>query len=144
MKESFEAKSHITVKAPPETVWKALVTPAQVKKYMMGADVSSDWKVGSPLVYTGTYQGKPFEEKGVIKKIEPGKMLQATYFSTASGKEDKPENYHLVTWQLAAKDGGTEVSVTQDGVATEKGIAASEQNWNGVLQGLKKTVEGSA
>ncbi len=54
----------------------------------MGADVKSDWKVGSSLTYTGEYQGKPYEEKGIIKKIEPEKVLQATHFSKGSGKED--------------------------------------------------------
>ena len=144
MKEELAATSQITVHASPQAVWKALVSPAQVKQYMMGADVSSEWKVGSPLVYTGTYQGKRFEEKGVIKQIEPGKVLQATHFSTTSGKEDKPENYHLVTWRLAEKNGETIVSVTQDGIPNEKGLETSKQNWNGVLQGLKKTVEGKA
>jgi hypothetical protein len=31
----------------------SLTKPELVKKYMMGADVKSDWKVGSPLTYTG-------------------------------------------------------------------------------------------
>ena len=110
MKEELMTTVQITVHASPQAVWKALVSPAQVKLGMMGADVSSEWKVGSPLVYTGTYQGKRFEEKGVIKQIEPGKVLQATHFSTTSGKEDKPENYHLVTWRLAEKNGNVSAS----------------------------------
>ena len=136
------AKTQITVHAPPAKVWEALTTPALIKQYMMGADVSTDWKVGSPLVYTGTYQGKAYEEKGVIKKIEPGKLLQATHFSASSGKEDKPENYALVTWQLESKNGGTVVHVSQDNLSSEKAVESSERNWTFVLQGLKKTVEG--
>lgn len=136
------AKTQITVHAPPAKVWEALTTPALIKQYLMGADVSTDWKVGSPLVYTGTYQGKAYEEKGVIKKIEPGKLLQATHFSASSGKEDKPENYALVTWQLESKNGGTVVHVSQDNLSSEKAVESSERNWTFVLQGLKKTVEG--
>lgn len=135
------AKTRTTIHAPPNKVWEALTKPELVKKYMMGADVKSDWKVGSPLIYTGVYEDKPFEEKGVIRKIERDHLLQATHFSTTSGKEDKPENYNLVTWELDEKDGVTAVTVSQDGLSTEKGVEGSKANWKAVLKGLKETVE---
>jgi uncharacterized protein YndB with AHSA1/START domain len=141
MTGKFEATTSVTVQATPERVWEALTKPALIKQYMMGADVETDWKVGSPLIYTGTYQGKRYEEKGVIKQLEPNKLLQATHFSASSGKEDKPENYALVTWQLEKAAGATHVMVTQDNLASEQAVAASEKNWKGVLEGLKRTVE---
>ena len=144
MKESLVAKTQVTIHASPREVWNALTRPELVKKYMMGADVRSDWKVGSPLTYSGEYKGKHYEEKGVIKKIDPQKVLQATHFSTTSGKEDKPENYALVTWELHDKGDATVVAVSQDGIQTEKGVAGSKANWNSVLEGLKKTVEEAA
>jgi uncharacterized protein YndB with AHSA1/START domain len=142
MANKHTATTQITVHASAHKVWQALTKPELVKKYMMGADVSSDWKVGSPLTYTGSYQGKPFKEKGVIKQIEPNQLLQATHFSESSGKEDKPENYALVTWELHEKDDATVVTVSQDNIANEQGVEASKGNWTAVLQGLKKTVEG--
>jgi uncharacterized protein YndB with AHSA1/START domain len=142
MTENLVARTQITIHAAPAKVWDALTRPELVKQYMMGADVKSDWKVGSPLVYTGEYQGKPFEEKGVIKQIERGKLLQATSFSSMSGKEDKPENYVLVTWALHESDGATVVTVSQDSLRNPKAVEGSKANWKGVLEGLKKTVEG--
>ncbi|HEY3592430.1 MAG TPA: SRPBCC family protein, partial [Polyangiaceae bacterium] len=112
-----------------------------IKKYMMGADVKTDWKVGSPLVYTGSYQGKKFEEKGVIRRIEPKKLLEATHFSTTSGKEDKPENYHLVTWHLQDQGKSTVLAVTQNGIANAQGVEGAKKNWQAVLETLKKVVE---
>ena len=141
MKANLTAKTQVTIHAKPAEVWQALTKPELVKQYMMGADVKSDWKVGSPLTYTGEYQGKRFEEKGVIQKIEPGKLLQATHFSASSGKEDKPENYALVTWALHEVDAGTVVVVSQDHIENEKGIEGSKANWKAVLKGLKQTVE---
>jgi uncharacterized protein YndB with AHSA1/START domain len=141
MKDTLTAKIQITIHASAAKVWDGLTKPALVKQYMMGADVHSDWKVGGPLTYTGEYQGKPFEEKGVIKQLELHKLLQATHFSTTSGKEDKPESYALVTWELHAQDGATIVTVSQDSIATEKGVESSKANWKTVLEGLKKTVE---
>jgi uncharacterized protein YndB with AHSA1/START domain len=140
-KENLIAKSQTTIHASAATVWRALTKPELVKKYMMGADVKSEWKVGSALTYTGEYKGKRFEEKGVIKQIEPEKLLQATHFSATSGKEDKPENYALVTWELGEQDGETTVRVSQSGLHDVKGVEASKANWHGVLEGLKKTVE---
>jgi uncharacterized protein YndB with AHSA1/START domain len=143
MKENLVAKTQVTIHASKNKVWEALTKPDLVKKYMMGADVKSDWKVGSQLIYTGEYKGKRYEEKGVIKKIEPEKLLQATHFSTTSGKEDKPENYALVTWELQDSGDETVVAVTQDGIQNAKGLEGSKANWTGVLEGLKKTVEGA-
>jgi uncharacterized protein YndB with AHSA1/START domain len=142
MTDKLTATTQVTIHASSKKVWDALTKPELIKQYLMGADAKSDWKVGSPLVYTGEYQGKPYEEKGIIKKLEPGKVLQATHFSSMSGKEDKPENYALVTYELHEKDGATVLSVSQDGIANAKGVETSKTNWAGVLEGLKKTVEG--
>ncbi|MDB4980316.1 MAG: hypothetical protein JWM82_1068 [Myxococcales bacterium] len=139
--KGYVAESKIAIHASPVRVWAALTTPALVKSYLMGADVESDWKIGSRLTYTGEYQGKPFEEKGVIQKIEPGKILQATHFSATSGKEDKPENYAMVTWELTKRGAETIVSVSQDSISTKEGVAASRSNWDNVLVGLKRTSE---
>ena len=97
------AHTQISIAASPDRVWTALTTPEMIKQFMFGADVHTDWKVGSPLTYTGEMQGKKYEEKGTIKKLEPGKVLAATHFSSMSGKPDVPENYALVTWQLEPK-----------------------------------------
>jgi AraC family transcriptional activator of pyochelin receptor len=142
MDQKFTAKTQVTIEATPARVWDALTRPELIKKYLMGADVHTDWKVGSPITYTGEYKGKPFEERGEILAVEPRQLLRMTHFSVSSGKEDKPENYARVTWELRANAGATVVSVSQDNLDTEKSVAASEANWDAVLAGLKKTVEG--
>lgn len=141
MKTNLTARAETKIHATATEVWDALTKPELIKKYLMGADVKTDWKVGGPLVYTGEYKGQRFEEKGVIKRIEPKKLLQATHFSTTSGKEDKAENYGLVTWELSEKDGATTVSVSQDHIGNEEGIRQSKANWDSVLSGLKRTIE---
>ncbi|CAN5275346.1 SRPBCC family protein [soil metagenome] len=142
MKKNLTAETTISVHASKAKVWDALTKPELVKQYMMGANLTTDWKVGSPITYTGEYQGKPFEEKWQVKKFEPEQMLQTTHFSTSSGKEDKPENYALVTYSLEEKDGETRLTVAQDHLEDDEGVEGSKKNWSMVLQGLKKTVEG--
>jgi len=118
MKNSKIAKTSITINASPDQVWKALTTPRLIKKYLMGTDASSDWKEGSPITYSGEYLGKKYHDKGIIKKIEPGKILQSTYWSSMAGKEDKPENYNLVTYKLTKKGNKTTLTLTQDNISS--------------------------
>jgi uncharacterized protein YndB with AHSA1/START domain len=141
MQEKYKAETSITIDAPSSAVWAAITSPASIKKYLFGTKVSTDWKEGSPINYEGEYNGKKYHDKGIIKKIEPEKIFQSTYWSSMGGKEDKPENYNLVTYQLTPKDGKTAVTLTQDNVLSEQEKEHVTENWNTVLKQLKEVVE---
>ena len=136
------ARRTITIAAPVQKVWDALVTPSTIKQYMFGTTVTSDWKEGSPIVWKGEWQGRKYEDKGVIRQLTPGRALQYTHFSPLSGQPDRPENYHTVTIQLSPEVDRTLVSLTQDNNPTEEARAHSEKNWGTMLEGLKRVVEG--
>ncbi len=139
--KDFIARASIIIDAPRDKVWKALVTPAAIKQYMFGADVQSDWEEGSPITWSGEWQGKKFQDKGVILKIERDYALQYSHFSPLSGRPDKPENYHTVTAELSDAGAHTRVMLTQDNNPTEAIQSESEKNWTMMLKGLKKLVE---
>jgi uncharacterized protein YndB with AHSA1/START domain len=122
-------------------VWDALVDPAKIKQYMFGTNVTSDWKEGSPIVWKGEWQGKPYEDKGVVLRLEPKHLLQYSHFSPLSGQPDTPENYHTVTVELCEEPSGTRISLSQDNNATEQAREHSEKNWTMMLEGLKKLLE---
>jgi uncharacterized protein YndB with AHSA1/START domain len=136
------AKATVTIDAPIAKVWDGLVNPALIKTYMAGAEVDTDWKEGSPIVWKGEWKGKPFEDKGRILEIEPERHLKYSHFSPLSGAPDKPESYHTVTIDLSKKQAGVTVSLTQDHNPSDKALAESEKNWTMMLEGLKKAVEG--
>lgn len=142
MNEDRIARASTTIAAPASRVWDALVDPAQIKQYMFGTDMSSEWKEGSPVTWKGEWQGKPYEDKGVIRKFEPGRVLQYTHFSPLSGLPDIPENYHTITIDLAENGSQTNVSLSQDNNESEEAREHSESNWKMMLEGLKKHVEG--
>src|ERR1035437_282792 len=142
MKKTLIAETSISVDATPAQVWKVLTTPKLIKKYLMGTDVTSDWKEGSTITYDGEYEGRKYHDKGIIKKIEPEKILQSTYLSSMSGKEDKPENYNLVTYKIEIRDNKTILTLSQDNISTEKEKEHSIENWKMVLGKLKQVVEG--
>ncbi len=142
MNKTYTATASTTINAPAFKVWEAITKPELIKKYLFGTDVVSDWKVGSPIVYRGEWQGKPFEDKGRILELVPGQRLVSTHWSPMSGVPDLPENYHKVTYQLSERDGKTDVTILQDNNASEEEKAHSEANWQAVLEGLKKLLEG--
>ncbi len=57
------------------------------------------------------------------------------------GKEDRPENYNTILYQLAETDGKTVVRLTQDNVLSEKEKEHVTANWKAVLQKLKEVAE---
>ncbi len=87
-------------------------------------------------------KGESYEDKGVVIRAEPGKVLETTYWSSMSGLPDIPGNYKVVRYELKPeKGGGTLLTLTQDNNATEEERLHSEGNWKLVLEGLKKIVE---
>lgn len=135
------ATSSITINASIEEVWKAITTPELIKQWFFGVDTESDWKVGSPLVHTGEWQGKSYVDKGEIVRIEPPRLLVHTHWSDLSGKPDSPENYQEVTWALSERDGATELTITERNLPSEEAKAVSEESWKTVLNNLKQLLE---
>jgi len=107
MANKLSVKTGININAPVSKVWQALTDPAMIKEYLFGTNTVSDWKKGSSITYSGEWEGKQYEDKGNIIDIVPEKLLHTTYFSGMSGKEDKSENYNIVTYTLSWKDGRT-------------------------------------
>lgn len=142
MNSKLIATATTSIQAPAPKVWEALTKPELIKQYFFGSDVVTDWKEGSPIYYRGEWQGRSYEDKGTILKVERGKRLVSTHWSPLSGVADVPENYHTVTYTLAEHGGETQVTISQDNNGSEKERAESEQNWQMVLAGLKKLVEG--
>jgi len=141
MSRGLVATAQTVIDAPVEKVWAALVTPEQIKHYMFGTNVVSDWKPGSRIIWKGEWQGKSYEDKGVILRLEPGRLLEYSHYSPLSGVPDVPENYHNVTVSLAAEDSHTAVTLSQDNNADEAERAESAKNWAMMLSGLKQFIE---
>jgi uncharacterized protein YndB with AHSA1/START domain len=135
------AKASISVNAPIARVWDALTNHEVIKQYMFGTKVISDWKEGSPIIWKGEWQGRKYEDRGVILKLEPERLIQYSHFSPLSGLPDVPENYHTVTIELVSDDAQTAVSLSQDNNETEQAREHSEKNWKMMLAGLKKLLE---
>ncbi len=130
-----------TINAPIEKVWDALTNPELVKQYFFGSEQQTDWKVGSPIIWSGEYEGQNYVDKGTVLEFEPNRKLAFSYLSSWSNKEDKPENYLMVTYEImAAENGGTDLTITQTNYDAEK-AAHSAENWKVVIDGMKALIE---
>ena len=142
MNNKFPAEATTVINAPASKVWAALTDPSLIKQYLFGTEVTSDWKVGSRITYRGEWEGKPYEDKGEILQFEPEKLLVSTFWSSLAGLPDAPENYKTVHYELSPENGGTRLTITQDNNANQEEADHSTQNWNRVLDGMKKLLEG--
>ena len=131
----------VTIHAPVSKVWRALTDPEQIKKYLFGTETTTDWRVGSPITFSGLWEGKSYVDKGTILQLEKDKLLKYNYWSSFSGTEDKPENYANITYALENHNGNTLFYLTQDRIKTKEARDHSEQNWNMVLNSLKDLLE---
>lgn len=141
MSETYTATATTTIDAPPETVWDGLTNPDLVPQYFFGAEVDTDWEVGSPIRFRGEWEGEEYEDKGEIKRFEPERVLEYTHWSPLSGDPDVPENYHTVTYELTEVATGTELTLNQDNNDTEEARDHAEGNWETMLANLKELLE---
>lgn len=138
-----------TIDAPADAIWKALTSRSALKTFFFGADVDTDWEVGHPIRFKGTFKGKAYEDKGEIRRFEPARHLSFSHWSAMSGMADAPENYHLVAFDLEPHGNSTEVTLTQSNLSGEvkpsdiEHRAEYEKNWRTVLDGLARAVSGT-
>jgi uncharacterized protein YndB with AHSA1/START domain len=133
-----------TVNADAKQVWEVLT--ASKSAMFMGADVDTDWKVGSPISFTGEFKGKAYRDHGEIRTADEGRELTFTHFSPLSGKPDAEENYNLVDIRLSPDgDERTKVSVSQTPLGQDRPddrtIDEHRRNWDAMLEGLKQAAE---
>ena len=141
MTTNIKARVSINIHATVSNVWEALTNPEIIKQYLFGTNTITDWKVGSPIKFKGEWEGKSYEDKGTILAFQKNKLIKYDYWSSMSGIEDKPENYLIVSYLLSVDDENVNLTVLQENIPDEKSKAHSEENWDKVLNALKKVVE---
>jgi uncharacterized protein YndB with AHSA1/START domain len=142
MGDDLSTESAITIDAPATKVWEALTTPELIKEWFFGVDTVTEWKVGSPIIHKGEYQGRPYEDRGTILEFDPPWLLVHSHWSPVSGLPDDPENYQRVSWALSERDGVTELTITEVNLPSEEAKVVSAKSWQTVLENLKRLLQG--
>lgn len=143
MTNDFVASATVTIQATPPEVWRALTDPDLIRRYFFGTTVDTTWAEGSPITWTGEWQGTEYRDRGIVLEVREPELLRTTHFSPLSGQADAPENYHELTFRLVADGDATVVTLDQDHNPTAEAAEHSRANWSTMLEGLRAVVEGT-
>jgi uncharacterized protein YndB with AHSA1/START domain len=135
------AHAETEISASPQQVWDALTDPDAISQFMFGAKVETDWEEGSPITWSGEYDGNPYRDKGEILEVVECERLRLTHFSPLSGEEDVAENYHELDYRLTGEGDRTRLTLDQDGNDSAEQAEQFSQNWQQMLDQVKEYVE---
>ncbi len=129
------------IDADAAKVWQALTGPGATVMPM--TKVETDWTVGHPIVFSGEWKGKPFEDHGEIRKVAEEREVIFTHWA---GDRPRPEDYHVVRYALSSDGDKTKVRLTQSNIGPKPEVddkTADEfaKTFGMMLDQLKKTAE---
>jgi uncharacterized protein YndB with AHSA1/START domain len=136
----FVATARADVDVSPRRVWTVLTDSLMLGEVMFGSEIVTDWQVGSPIVFRGEWEGRQFEDKGVIDELTEPRRIRMQHYSPLSGLPDEPDNYHHVKFEFEPLGDGsrTRVTITQDGNADQDAAVHSAANWQTMLESLRE------
>ncbi len=132
-----------SINAPASKVWAVLTKAELIKEWLseVGITVSTDWKIGSSIIYSGNWHGIEYKDKGTVLKYEPEKVLQYNNWSCLSQLPDEPENYSVMEFQLVENDSQTQLMLLYSNFATEVMYLHYNFYWEATLGIIKKMAE---
>jgi len=143
MDDDLTAHASVDIDALVDDVWFALTDPAAIARWMAGSHVVTDWRPGSPITWSGEFEGVAYEDRGEVLDAAPGTLLRYRHVTPA--RDDRPERGHVVTVRLEGVDENrTRVSLAQDGNPDVDARRHAERVWTSMLDRLKVLVEQKA
>jgi uncharacterized protein YndB with AHSA1/START domain len=135
----------IQVEAPPAAVWRALTEPALIGDWMSDTPVAvtSDWRAGAAIRFSGCFHGMAFEHRGEILAWEPGAVFAYDYWSTLSAERlaETPENRTRLRFDLTPGADGTRLALTCHGFAEPSIRPHLQLYWSATLPLVKAAAE---
>jgi uncharacterized protein YndB with AHSA1/START domain len=129
------ATAEADVRAPIAEVWAALTDTTRLEQIMFRSTVETDWSVGSPIVYRGEWQGKPFEDRGIVLEVTEPTVIRVSHEAPGS------DETHEVRYDLRELGpDATHVTLTQDHNESVEAAQHSAENWQAMLEALQRAV----
>ncbi len=142
MNKNLQTSHTITIKADPKKVWEILTNPEKIAIYLYGTKTETDWKIGSPIVFSGTYNDMSYSDKGLVMANVPYSLLAYDYWTQFSGLEDIPENYCEVSYHILDNNNGTvKFTWQQIGFKNKEAEEHSKASLPALLEQIKRLAE---
>jgi uncharacterized protein YndB with AHSA1/START domain len=140
------------IRTTPEKLWQALTDPAFTKRYW-GAELKSDWQVGSPLLWReGDSEYEDLDQ--VILESDPPRRLSYSWHNyqpkhaAIFGWDDEKlaqlqkEKRSKVTFEIEPAGATVKLTVRHDGFDSEtEMLKAISGGWPALLSSLKTLLE---
>ena len=141
------------IRTTPEKLWQALTDPAWITRWFDGGGPSSDWMVGSPVLWS--MQGEePHDWDQQVLEADPPRRLSYSWhnyqpemaemfgWSDERLAELQQEKRSKVTFDIEPAGRAVKLTVTHDDFVPDsemrKGV---EQGWPAILSNLKSVLE---
>ncbi len=128
--------------AAPGKVWRAITEPEMLKRWMAPSDdfkipvAEAELRVGGRYhIIMNAPDGQVHDVSGVYREIVPNKKLVYTW-----AWKSTPERESVVTIELRAAGGGTELTLKHEQFADAEARDRHQQGWMGCLARLEKAV----
>ena len=126
------------IETTPEKLWQALTSSEFTRQYWFGAEVRSDWKVGSPFALT--LEGE-VTDSGEILEADPPRRLSYS-FKHQKFEELRGEPISRVVFTLQPFGKLVKLTVTHEGFGVgSKLLDGISKGWPAILSGLKSLLE---
>jgi uncharacterized protein YndB with AHSA1/START domain len=126
--------------AAPGKVWRALTDPEMLKQWMAPDPATRckaaeiDLRVGGRYrIVMSPAEGEDHDVRGAYREIVPNKKLVYTW-----AWKTTPERESLVTIELRAAGGGTELTLKHEQFADEQARDKHQHGWTGCLGSLER------
>ena len=142
--------SEITIAAPPDRVFEAIIDPTQVMQWWTSDDCQIEsftfdprrggrWTYDTKQTALNMNGVSKFHYEGEVLEYDPPRTLAYTWIANW---HEQPGQRTVVRWELTPAGSGTKVKVTHSGLIN---LAAARKDyssgWPGVAQQLKEFVE---
>lgn len=136
----------VSIDASPSKVWKYLISPGLMKKWMgdaeMNIEVTTDWIVGNSIIIKGFHHVN-FENKGTVLQFIPLQIIKYSHLSSISCLPDTIENHSVITFLIAQKENKTLLEIHVENFPTESVYKHLDFYWQGTASILKNLIEQS-
>lgn len=131
----FIARADVEIDASPERVWETITRHASDVTF--GAQVTSDWRVGSSVRWTGERHGQRFEDTGeVLDAVAPYRLVLSHGSGTSGGADP-----HQITYEISGSGDGTRLELSQDGNPSDGAAGEASARWHEHLVAVKQRAE---